>query len=452
MIRQKRTISIILAITLVFLFAKSEETIRAQEETIVEGSQLIIDSQNAQESVAQVSEITGVKARLHEEELAVGAQKVSLETSEPKEVEQFISLLRNDIKVHFVEVDRILRPMLGKQYSPQWNISNHGFLEAWKINKGGGATIAVLDTGILPHPALNGKLLPGADLISDPVAAKDGDGRDMDPTDEGDSAEAGMCAAPATPSTFHGTGIAGAIVGNEDNPFGIVGAAPDASVVPVRVSGVCGARVSDLTDAIMWAAGKDVKGVSQNRSPVTIINVSLAIRDKCSVVMQKAITYARSNEVNVVTATGNYNANSDNFSPGNCEGAFNVGSVNSVGMLTEHSNYGASTDIVGPGGDEENGLAIPAVEGENKPIDFSYRYRYGTSLAAAHVSAGLGIVGQIFPSASAKQREDFLLKVGLKQAGNAAQGYYPVFSLENIGEHTLSPSSSSFEGSSSLPD
>ena len=46
--------------------------------------------------------------------------------------------------------------------------------------------VAVVDTGILPHPDLDGRVLPGYDFISDAGRARDGNARDPDPRDEGD--------------------------------------------------------------------------------------------------------------------------------------------------------------------------------------------------------------------------------------------------------------------------
>ena len=43
-----------------------------------------------------------------------------------------------------------------------------------------------MDTGILPHPDLAGRVLPGYDFISDPDRARDGNARDPNPRDEGD--------------------------------------------------------------------------------------------------------------------------------------------------------------------------------------------------------------------------------------------------------------------------
>jgi hypothetical protein len=55
---------------------------------------------------------------------------------------------------------------------------------AWDITTGSSSTvIALIDTGILPHPDLANRILPGYNFISDPLSAGNGVGRSDDATD-----------------------------------------------------------------------------------------------------------------------------------------------------------------------------------------------------------------------------------------------------------------------------
>ncbi|MBI3044460.1 MAG: S8 family serine peptidase, partial [Betaproteobacteria bacterium] len=80
-------------------------------------------------------------------------------------------------------------------------------------------TVAVLDTGVLPHADLAGRILPGYDFVSDTTRANDGDGRDADASDPGDWVTSGEASTsggpfegcPVTNSRWHGTVIAGII-------------------------------------------------------------------------------------------------------------------------------------------------------------------------------------------------------------------------------------------------
>ena len=73
------------------------------------------------------------------------------------------------------------------------------------------AVVAIIDTGVRPHPDLVANLLPGYDFISDPVSAGDGDGRDGNADDEGDWTREGECGewTRSSYSSWHGTQVAG---------------------------------------------------------------------------------------------------------------------------------------------------------------------------------------------------------------------------------------------------
>ncbi|WP_324190469.1 type VII secretion-associated serine protease mycosin [Nocardia cyriacigeorgica] len=79
---------------------------------------------------------------------------------------------------------------------------------AWKFSRGAGQTIAVIDTGVTPHPRLPG-LMPGGDYV-----AAGGDGlQDCD---------------------AHGTVVAGLIAASQVDGQGFSGVAPDARILSIR--------------------------------------------------------------------------------------------------------------------------------------------------------------------------------------------------------------------------
>jgi serine protease len=91
---------------------------------------------------------------------------------------------------------------------------------AWGNTAGAGVVVAIIDTGRTDHPDLIANMPDGwgVDMIADPAIAGDFNGRDTNPTDEGDWT--------INPSSWHGTHVAGTI-GAAQNSIGISGIAPN---------------------------------------------------------------------------------------------------------------------------------------------------------------------------------------------------------------------------------
>lgn len=272
---------------------------------------------------------------------------------------------------------------------------------AWSETRGEGAVVAVLDSGVTPHPELDGQLLPGYDFIADAKVARDGDGRDANPADEGDWTEPGDCGSTrSTPSSWHGTHVTGIVVARAGNLPGIVGVAPEAKVVPVRVIGRCGGRLSDVADAIVWASGGEVAGVPR-RAPVDVINLSLRMPGTCGMAMGRAIAQARSRGTAVVAAAGNDSIKASGVSPANCPGVISVAALARDGSMAWYSNYGDGVTVAAPGGS----LGGPGVDdilssvdagqrGRQRPI---FKYYAGTSMAAPQVAGLVALMRSVDP-------------------------------------------------------
>jgi len=110
--------------------------------------------------------------------------------------------------------------------------------------------VAVLDTGILSETTeLDARILPGYDFISESAYARDGNGRDPNPRDEGDWMDASTRALSPLlfpdvctdgDSSWHGTAIAAMLVAGVNNGVrgtGLLAPFPDVQVLPVRVGG-----------------------------------------------------------------------------------------------------------------------------------------------------------------------------------------------------------------------
>ncbi|MEV6368664.1 type VII secretion-associated serine protease mycosin [Micromonospora musae] len=154
----------------------------------------------------------------------------------------------------------------------QWQIDELNAATAWRTSTGRGVTVAVVDSGVdATHPDLTGQVLPGYDLVSP------GGGEQADPVG-------------------HGTTVAGLIAGRRDDKRGVVGLAPDARILPVRVLD----DENRYDDALIVARG--VRWAVDHGARV--INLSLGGSGD-SPALAAALDYAFARDVVVVACTGN---------------------------------------------------------------------------------------------------------------------------------------------------
>lgn len=276
----------------------------------------------------------------------------------------------------------------------------------WRATTGSAATVvAVIDTGITAHPDLAGKTVPGFDFISSAARARDGDGRDADPTDQGDWNSARDCPGlGATRSSWHGTFVAGQIAATADNGAGISGVAPGVMIQPVRALGRCGGWDSDLLDSITWASGGRVAGVPANPTPAPIVNLSLAglagsSSERTSVCRAfNAIAKAGRQRGSVfIAAAGNESDNANRAVPASCSEFISVGATSAKGFSAIYSNVGSTVDISAPGGDTTVGGYHDAIvslgnAGRTRPGAAGYARQQGTSMAAPQVSGAAALL------------------------------------------------------------
>ncbi|WP_436492728.1 S8 family peptidase [Actinokineospora sp. HUAS TT18] len=319
----------------------------------------------------------------------------------------FMNDLRKQPGVVSVEPDLIMTAQTNdSRYAEQWDLfeatAGMNAPAAWATADGAGVTVAVIDTGIVGHSDLNANVLPGYDFISDAAAARDGNGRDANPNDEGDWYAAGECgSANPSNSSWHGSHVAGTIAAVSDNSNGIAGIAAKSKIVPIRVLGKCGGRSSDIADAITWASGGKVTRVPNNPNPAKVINMSLGGAGSCGSIYQRAIDGAVKRGTTVVVAAGNSNSDVSGFSPANCNNVVSVAASDREGNRAFYSNFGAKIDVTAPGGEVRNETDAPGTR--TKPQDGilstinaglttqtteDYKTFMGTSMAAPHV-AGL---------------------------------------------------------------
>lgn len=337
----------------------------------------------------------------HVRRLAIGADlvEVSGAAMASAEAQRFMRDLADDPNVEYVEPDRryvALHTPNDTRYAEQWHyfdaVAGMNLPAAWDLATGTGVTVAVLDTGITAHADLSANIVAGYDFVSDAATARDGNGRDANPNDEGDWFAVNECGVPySSSSSWHGTHVAGTIAAVTGNASGVAGVAFGAKVQPVRVLGKCGGSTADIADAIVWASGGTVSGVTANPTPAKVINLSLGGGGACGSTFQNAINSAVGRGTVLVIAAGNDNANVSTASPANCSSVIAVAASDKEGNRASYSNYGTLIDVTAPGGETATaakGVLSTLNAGTTTPGSASYAFYQGTSMATPHV-AGL---------------------------------------------------------------
>jgi hypothetical protein len=270
--------------------------------------------------------------------------------------------------------------------TPLWNLMDS---EPYSIHAEGvwhvtnstpDVVVAVIDTGMAdPARGLFLNLLDGYDFISDAGISIDGDGRDPDATDPGDWGEG--CPTPS----WHGTKVASILAARHDNELGMKGVAHNCSVLPVRVLGLCRmGYATDVTDAIVWAAGGVINGVPTNSNPAKVVSLSLAGQGACPGYLQSAINQATSLGALVIAAAGNSNGNVSSYFPANCDGVIAVAASTRDGKLAGYSNWGEVIAMSAPGGDAIHAIMSLGLNTLENGLEVAFGM--GTSFAVPHVA------------------------------------------------------------------
>ncbi|MBI2733863.1 MAG: S8 family serine peptidase [Aquabacterium sp.] len=232
--------------------------------------------------------------------------------------------------------------------------------------------VAVLDTGKLPAPDLDGRMAPGYDFVSEVDYSGDGDGVDSDPSDPGISLDkiantALRSGCSEAPLQWHGLRIAsmlGAQAGNALDGVGMLAPVPGPVVLPVRVAGMCGAELSDIVEGMLWAAGISYQGSPpRNLHPARVINLSFGGDGSCADsgthdaawLYRDTIKTLENKGVLVVASAGNGNPDTwlgmaTPTRPASCPGVLAVTALNQQGYKANYANLVDGT--------RQHGLAV----------------------------------------------------------------------------------------------
>ncbi len=246
----------------------------------------------------------------------------------------------------------------------QWGLGAIGAPSVWKITRGAGVTVAVIDSGSGPHPDLDANMDAGRTMFGliDSVGMVDVD------------------------MQGHGTHVAGIIAAIGDNGTGGVGVAPKSRIMPIRVLDAHGSGDSkDVSKAVRFAVDNGAK----------IINLSLGGQTE-STSLTAAIQYAVDHNVLVVAAAGNGGMDATPKWPGASDLTVAVTAIDRTNSVASFDQRGDYIDLSAPG------VSIVSTAGND------YKIQSGTSMAAAFVTGAAALLFAAQPTITVAQVRDIL--------------------------------------------
>lgn len=182
--------------------------------------------------------------------------------------------------------------------------------------------------------------------------------------------------------------------------------------------GGTGGNLYDATQAIRYAAGISNDSGELPLQAADIINLSIGGTGYCPSSYRDVLREVREKDILVVAAAGNDTSQANRFIPANCNDVITVSAVDLNKNITPYSNFGNSIDVAAPGGRDDidsdsNGfvdtiLSLSAESGAGG-LNYTYEYRFGTSMATPHVSGIFALMLAVNPNLSADEIEQMLI-------------------------------------------
>lgn len=293
----------------------------------------------------------------------------------------------------------------------QWNMQALEAPSAWATGcTGAGARVAILDGGVYDvHADLEPNLDKGCSVSFVPGQPYNND----------------------TGTFWHGTHVAG-IVAAADNGFGVIGVAPEAELIGVKVLHGGGGTFGQVIGGILYASDPAAFGLPQC-ARADIINMSLGAAffkfqggaGPLVGAMAKAVNFAATQGVLVISAAGNNGVDirdfpSLTFVPADSGSGLAVSATgptffsdgnDNFRRPASYSNFGDGfIDVAAPGGDfvtffDGNPLwfldmVLSSCRGTSVPPTFSFCFAAGTSMASPAAAGVAALIQSANPGIS----------------------------------------------------
>ena len=245
-------------------------------------------------------------------------------------------------------------------------LSDYGFQQAWKITKGSGVKVAIIDTGIdVTHPDLQDAVVSGFDMAAT-------------------SSEKSQ--NPVQDFGFHGTMVASLLAGRgHDKNSGVIGVAPEAQIISIAMRFDIETPSTDeqIANGIRTAVDSGAK----------VINLSLTRNSRdWPALWDDAFQYAFDNDVVVVAAAGNRAGGTEQVgAPATIPGVLVVAGVDKNAQSSNQASTEGLTIAV----------AAPATDLVSAYPGADYKIWSGTSGAAPIVSGLVALVRAHYPDLDA---------------------------------------------------
>lgn len=266
---------------------------------------------------------------------------------------------------------------------------------------GKGSTVAILDTGVAPHPDLKSRILDFRDFVNGRNASYDDNG--------------------------HGTHLAGIIGGSGVLSGGrYMGIAPACNFISVKVlDGMGNGNIEAVVRAVDWILKNRLK------YHIRFLNISIGMMPQTRQAEQRALIEAISalweNNICVVAASGNNGPHASTVTvPGTIPELITVGSLDDEdrvllggSMHVGYSGKGPTKHCV-----IKPEILAPGTRVISCSRQGGYVSKSGSSMATAVVTGGLAVMGEIYPQFSPSDMKLFLYSKLRRRKGMNGWGYF----------------------------